>query len=83
MGKSSVHMDEGDMGVHEAIRRLWAVLYWLSEMTYNGQCRQDLLLGTTRQALGTRERNKSLLQLYCQVRGTVHVLVIMFHEPLT
>ena len=32
-GKSSGHMDGGDTGVHEAMRRLWAASYWLSEMS--------------------------------------------------
>lgn len=33
MEESSIHMDGGDTGVHEAMRRLWAVSYWLSEMS--------------------------------------------------
>jgi hypothetical protein len=33
MEESSIHIDGGDTGVHEAMRRLWAVSYWLSEMS--------------------------------------------------
>lgn len=33
MEESSIHRDGGDTGVHEAMRRLWAVSYWLSEMS--------------------------------------------------
>lgn len=62
----------GNTGIHEAVS------YWLSEITCNGHCRQDLLLGTTRD----KGKKEKLAIAPLSGKRTVHVLFVMFHDPL-